>query len=93
MKCEGTGRPCVKISARPLAVVIIASVATKSGILPLVMMTPVVNPVSAPVPRPKSIPTPRLSPQYDTATADTEAERARTAPTDKSIPAPIITMV
>jgi hypothetical protein len=34
-----------------------------------------------------------LSPQYDTATADMEAERARTAPTDKSIPAPIITIV
>jgi hypothetical protein len=34
-----------------------------------------------------------LSPQYDTATADIEAERARTAPTDKSIPAEIMTIV
>jgi hypothetical protein len=78
--------------AKPRAIPIIPSVATKGGVFPLAMIRPLKSPHKAPTPKPIRIPTTPGTPSLRKLAAMTLVS-ARTEPTDRSIPAIMMTKV
>jgi len=87
-----TGLPPVIIRANPRAIPIIPKVIIKGAIFPRVIIKPFINPQNEPVPIPAIMANDTGQPPL-IRIADTIPERAKTEPTERSIPAEIITKV
>src|SRR5258708_23053953 len=77
----------------PLAAIITPSVATNGGTFILEIVMPFANPGRAPVSTPPSRPRYTGRPQFVTNSAAMTADSVMTVPTDRSIPAVIMTKV
>ena len=77
----------------PFAAIMTPSVATKGGTFILEIVTPLMRPASAPVAIPPAMPAGIGSPQLLISTPIMTADRVITVPTDKSMPAVMMTKV
>ena len=78
---------------RPFAAIIMPSVATKGGTFILETVSPLMRPASAPVATPPSRPREIGRPQLVITTPIITADRVMTLPTDRSMPAVMMTKV
>ena len=86
------GRPPVTSSAAPRATLIMPKVEIKGGSRPRVIRTPLSRPQRNPLPRPALTASGSGTPACNRL-AITTPERARTEPTERSIPAVMMTKV
>ena len=87
------GFPLVVISAKPLAMFIIASVTMNAGILTFVMKNPSIRPITVPIRTPARSAGTRPQPDLAIKAIDITPESATTDPTDRSMPPSRITYV